>query len=253
MLRLFPVISFLAFLLCAAAGRGNAAATESGPGPFQGAIDISLAMEAARGELRLSMAGERARLDMSLSMDPLPAPMRMAVLIDAKRPRKAVLLNDALKVYSEIDLADIPAAPDSSEGRYAVKELGKEKLLGYTCTHITLKRTGELVDAWITPELPEVSRVLDKIRRANPQFGAEQAFRTLEAAGKGGLPMRCIVVRDGQRVTTEVRKIERRAVPESLFEVPAGYAKSDIAAGSRAAPEQSERLNKMIEGSAQGR
>jgi len=233
-------------------GQGNAAATGAGQGPFEGAIDLKLTMESGGGNLRLWMAGERAKLDMAITMNPLPAPLQMSVLLDAKEPRKATLISDGMKTYSVIDLADAAGA-DSAGGKYTLKEMGKEKVLGYLCNHVTLKRPRELVDAWVTQELPDVYRVLRKLQQANPQFGAADAFRALDAAGKAGLPMRCIVVRDGQRVTTEVRKIERRTVPASLFTVPAGYAQSDLAGagGAQPTPEQVEQMKKMIQGALQ--
>lgn len=248
-----PFLPTLLILFLSAAGHAHAAAQGAGQGPFEGAIDLKLTMEAGGGELRLWMAGERAKLDMAITMNPLPTPLRMAVLLDAKEPRKATLVNDAMKSYSVIDLTDATGA-DSAGGKYTLKEVGKEKLLGYTCTHITLTRPRELVDAWVTQELPDVYRVLRKLQQANPQFGAADAFRALDAAGKSGLPMRCIVVRDGQRVTTEVRKIERRNVPASMFTVPQGYAQSDLAGAGAAqpTPEQIEQMKKMIQGALQG-
>ena len=230
---------------------GGAAATGAGDGPFEGVIDLKLSMEAGGGDLRLWMAGEKAKLDMALTMNPLPAPIHMAVLLDAKEPRKATLVNDAMKSYSVIDLSDAPAA-DTAGGKYVIKEIGKEKVLGYSCVHVTLTRPHELVDAWVTRDLPDVYRVLRKLQQANPQYGASDAFRALDAAGKSGLPMRCIVVRDGQRATTEVRKIERRTVPAGFFAVPKGYAQSDFA-GSGPTPEQAEALKKLIEGALQER
>ncbi|MBW8888311.1 MAG: DUF4412 domain-containing protein [Fibrobacteres bacterium] len=249
-----PILpTFLFLFLLAAGGRAMAAAKGAGAGPFEGAIDLKLTMESGGGDLRLWMAGERAKLDLAITMNPLPTPLRMAVLLDAKAPRKATLVNDAMKSYSVIDLTDAPGA-DSAGGKYTLKEVGKEKLLGYACTHLTLTRPHELVDAWVTQELPDVYGVLRKLQQANPQFGAADAFRALDAAGKSGLPMRCIVVRDGQRVTTEVRKIERRTVPTSMFSVPTGYAQSDLAGAgtSQPTPEQIEQMKKMIQGALQG-
>jgi hypothetical protein len=252
MRRVSPVfLPTLVLIVSALLAPAKAATAGAGKGPFEGVIDLKFSMEAAGGDLHLSMAGDRARLDMSLLMNPIPQPITMGVLLDAKDPKKATMINDAMRVYSVIDLADAPAAPDTS-GKYTIKEVGKEKLLGYACTHVTLKRPHELIDAWVTQDLPDVYRVLRKLQQANPQYGAADAFRALDAAGKAGLPMRCIVVRDGQRVTTEVKKIERRALPASVFAVPADYQRSDLAAGAQPSPEQIEEMKKMIQGALQG-
>ena len=107
-----------------------------------------LSMEAGTGDLRLYMSGDRAKLDMSMLVNPLPAPIKIGVLLDAKTPKIVWLVNDNLKTYSYLNLADSPAAPDTSAaGKYVIKELGKQTLLGYACTHLTLTRKGELVDA----------------------------------------------------------------------------------------------------------
>lgn len=212
-----------------------------------------LSMEAGTGDLRLYMSGDRAKLDMSMLVSPLPAPIKLGVLLDAKTPKVVWLVNDNLKTYSYINLADAPAAPDTSAaGRYVIKELGKQTLLGYACTHLTLTRKGELVDAWITQELPDVYAVLRKLQEANPQYGDLSLFRALEGAGKAGLPLKYVVVRDGHRVTMEVRKTQRKALPAALFTVPNDYKKAEGAAGLQPTPEQIEEMKKMIQGALEG-
>ena len=249
-MRRFPPVFRPLLIILACALRGHTAAASAGNGPFEGVIDLKLTMEAGSGDLRLSMAGEKAKLDMKMMVNPLPAPLELSVLLDAKSPRTATMINDAMKVYSTINLAETGPGADSAGGKYVLKEIGKEKVLGYACTHITLTRPHELVDAWITQELPDVYRVLRKLQQANPQYGAADAFRALDAAGKSGLPMRCIVVRDGQRVTTEVRKIERKTLPTGLFTVPADYQRTDGlgASGLQPTPAQVEEMKKMIQG-----
>lgn len=249
-MRRLPPAFLPLLILIACAFRGHAAAPSAGQGPFEGVIDLKLSLEAGSGDLRLSMAGEKAKLDMKMTVNPLPAPIELSVLLDAKSPRTATLINDAMRVYSTLDLADTGPGADTAGGKYVLKEKGKEKILGYACTHVTLTRKNELVDAWITQELPDVYRVLRKLQQANPQYGAADAFRALDAAGKSGLPMRCIVVRDGQRVTTEVRKIERKTLPIGLFAIPAGYSKAEGvgASGLQPTPQQVEEMKRMIQG-----
>jgi hypothetical protein len=218
---------------------------------FDGVITLGMSMEAGSGDLKLSKAGERAKLDVKLLVSPMPAPIELGVLLDPKQPNTLFLVNDNLRTYSSIDLAGAAPAPDpAASGKYAIKVLGTEKILGYACTHVTLTRPKELVDAWISKDFPDVHAVLKKLQKANPQFSQAEAFRALEAAGHGGLPMRCIVVRDGQRVSMEVKSIERKAVPAAAFTVPMDYSRSELAgaAGLQPTPEQIEAMKKMIQG-----
>jgi hypothetical protein len=218
---------------------------------FDGVITLGMTMEAGSGDLKLSKAGDRAKLDVKLLVSPMPAPIELGVLLDPKQPNTLFLVNDNLRTYSSIDLAGAAPAPDAAaNGKYAIKVLGTEKLLGYACTHVTLTRPKELVDAWISKDFPDVYGVLKKLQKANPQFSQAEAFRALEAAGHAGLPMRCIVVRDGQRVSMDVKSIERKAVPAAAFTVPMDYTRSELtgAAALQPTPEQIEAMKKMIQG-----
>jgi hypothetical protein len=266
-MRGFPSSSFsvsFRISLCLAFASAAAAASAVPPAsatpfaksaqPFEGVIDMALSMEAGIGDLRLYMAGGRSKLDMSLQVSPLPAPIKIGVLVDSKTPKVLWLLNDNLKTYSYLNLADAPAAPDTSAGKYVIKVIGQEKRLGYACSHLTLTRNKELVDAWVTQELPEVYAVLKTLQEANPQYGDLSIFNALEGAGKAGLPLKYIVVRDGQRVTMEVKRLQRKALPAALFTVPADYKKTDGAgaAGLQPTPEQVEEMKKIIQGALQG-
>jgi hypothetical protein len=226
----------------------TAAAPAREAGGFEGIIDLNISLEAGAGDLRLYKSGERAKLDMKLSVDPLPAPIRLGVLLDPAQPKVLFLVNDNLRTYSSIDIASMATVSDTAyAGKYTLKVLGKEKLLGHECTHLTLTRHRELVDAWITRDYPDVYAVLKKLQEANPQFGQAEAFRALEAAGQAGLPLRCIVVRDGQRVTTEVKRIQAKALAASLFTVPADYKRSELAGGAGLQPTP-EQMKKIIQG-----
>jgi Domain of unknown function (DUF4412) len=201
---------------------------------FEGIVDLKLTMEAGDGDLSLSLAGDMAKLDMKIRVGGLPEPIPMSVLLDAKSPKTATLLSDRTKSFSILNL---PEAKHSEEefkgaGKFKVKVHGQEKLLGFLCSHVTLQRDGEMIDAWITKEMPDVYQVLKKLQEANPQIGEPELFQALEAAGHAGLPMRCIVIRDGQRVTTEVKKVERRALAPAVFVIPKDYVRSEGAAKS---------------------
>jgi Domain of unknown function (DUF4412) len=222
---------------------------------FEGIIDLKLTLEAGSGDLSLSLSGDMAKLDMQIKVGPLPEPIRLAVIMDAKTPKTAYMLSERTKTFSSINLAEAGkrADDDKAKAKYKVKILGQEKILGFVCSHLTLTREGELIDAWITQEMPDVYVVLKKLQEANPQIGEPGLFRALEETGNAGLPMRCIVVRDGQRVTTEVKKVDRRTLAASLFAIPKDYVRTEGGAvGLQPTPEQVEEMKKVIQGAMEG-
>ncbi len=196
-------------------------------GRFEGVIDMRLTMETGGGDLQLYLAGDMAKLDMQVTVNPLPEPIRMSVLMDSKQPKTVWLINDRLKTYSPVDLTAAIGLAEEGKGVFQAKVLGQENLLGYPTTHVTLARDKELIDAWVTSELPDVYSVLKRLQEANPQIGEAALFHALEATGHAGLPMRCVVIRDGQRVTTEVKKVERKTLAAGLFSVPKDYQRME--------------------------
>jgi len=136
-----------------------------------------------------------------------------------------------------------------------VKVLGQEKILGFACSHVTLTRDKELIDAWITKDMPDVYAVLKRLQEANPEIGEAALFKALEETGNAGLPMRCIVVKDGQRVTTEVRKVERKTLPASLFAIPKDYTRTEGggAGGLQPTQEQVEEMKKVLQDAMEGK
>lgn len=176
----------------------------------------------------LSLSGDAARLDMKVSVNPLPEPVVLSILHRAKNPRSVLLIDDRQKAYSEVSLMEAgKLAGGTEKSKYTVKVLGKGDVLGFASTHVTLSRDKEFVDAWIAVDLKDAFAVLKTLQEANPQVGEAALFRALAESGHAGLPMRCTVIREGQRVTTEVVKVERKALAAALFETPKGYRRMD--------------------------
>ncbi len=218
---------------------------------FEGVIDLTVAMESGNGDLTLSLSGDMAKLDMQITINPFPEPIRLAVLMNAKTPKSAYLISDRTKTYSVIILPDPEKLKKdgAKEAKYKAKVLGEEKILGFVCSHVILSRDRELIDTWITKDIPDVYGVLKRLQDANPQIGEAALFRALEETGNVGLPMRCIVIRDGQRVTTEVRKVERKVLPSSLFAIPTDYARTEGGAvETQPTPAQIDDMKRRLQG-----
>jgi hypothetical protein len=169
-------------------------------------------------------------------------PLRMDVVQDGKAPDSLLVIDHREKTFAKVsasDAARLAASATSgklSGARYKVKVLGREKILGHACDHLALTRDEELVDACVTKDLMDVYGVLRKLQEANSGIGEAGIFRALDAAGHPGLPLRYTVIREGQKVTTEVVKVERAKVPDSVFSVPKDYRRVGGAAQKPAKP-----------------
>ena len=178
--------------------------------------------------MSLSLGHGSTRLDFEVAVDGMPAPVALAVLHRAGSPGKALLIDDRAKAYSEVDLAEAAeAASGDGRGAYRVRKIGEGTHLGYPCVRLKLTRGKEFVDAWVAPGLKDAFAALRTVQEANPQLGEGGLFRALEESGHAGLPMRSTVIREGQRVVTEVVGVERKALPAARFELPAGYRKAE--------------------------
>jgi hypothetical protein len=211
---------------------------------FQGVIEMKIEMEKGSGSMRLSISGEEgapAKLEMDAAMEGMDQPFRMSVIQSGKPDGSLLLVDQRHKLYSEMTLAEAARLASAAEGvqakgKYKVKVLGEGKVLGYPCTHVALTRDKDLIDAWVTRDLADVYGLLRKLQQANSKDpGAAAVFAALEQAGHAGLPMRYTVIRDGQKVTTEVSKVERKAVPASEFVLPKDFRRFEAAAPAAAA------------------
>ena len=65
-----------------------------------------------------------------------------------------------------------------------------------------------------------------------PQAGAQiQGFGTADKQGYVGFPVKSVMTVNGQQVTSELLDATKQNFPDTLFTVPAGYAKRDLLGG----------------------
>jgi uncharacterized protein DUF4412 len=66
-----------------------------------------------------------------------------------------------------------------------------------------------------------------------PGAGGAQMFSIGTAADQGfsGVPVRTVTSPGGRQVTTEITEVSRQAIPDSVFQAPAGYQKTSMMGG----------------------
>jgi hypothetical protein len=216
---------------------------------FEGVIESKMTMSGEKGQAGatgttyVSKSGARMEMNMETPM----GSMKMTTLHRNDKPGVVYMLNDARKTYSEVDVSKTPQT--ASTEKYTVKKLADEKVSGYDCQHALLTNDkGEESEVWVTKEIGGSDAFwAGQERRRGGKSGLGKA---LKDAGLDGWPMRMKTHPRGNEgsMTWEVVKVEKKSVPSSMLEVPAGYTKSEggpmgMAGGMQLSPEQQKKMD----------
>lgn len=81
----------------------------------------------------------------------------------------------------------------------------------------------------------EVSKQMAEFFKKLVPQGSAQMFSigTVESQGYSGVPVRHMMIIAGRQVTTEITEVTRQSFPDSAFQVPAGYEKTEFMGGGR--------------------
>ena len=214
-----------------------AAALAAAPafGQFEGQIDMKIKGQegmAGTGKVFVSKMGSRTEMDLESAR----MPMHMTTLVKFSAPEVMVLINDKARTYTEMDTkkAREQAAKTGAKEKeaYSLKVLGSEKLLGYSTKHVLLSRPGDTteMEAWTTTDLLGLSYESMKGLMRRPAQDEGSMMKALKDAGAEGFFVKMITREKGKAeplTTMELTKIEKKSLPASMFEVPAGYTKQE--------------------------
>jgi hypothetical protein len=102
----------------------------------------------------------------------------------------------------------------------AVEDKGEEKIGDYNCHHFVVKIKNKNLELWITKDLG--STPLYMVTQFDYFPMGSVLFDKLKASGADG-----VVVRSkADDVIVNLTNVQRKTVPPSYFEVPAGYSKA---------------------------
>ncbi len=142
------------------------------------------------------------------------------------------------------------------QGAWTVKKLGKETVNGYSCEHVLLTRAGDAkseMEWWTSKDISGLNyESMRGLMRRGSQ-NDEGMMKALRDAGADGFVVKMVTREKGSPTpvaTMELTKVEKKSLPASMFEIPAGYTKQEGmmgAAGVMASPEQPEQMRKAME------
>ena len=205
-------------------------------GQFEGQIDMKITGQegmTGTGKVFVSKVGSRTEMDLESAR----MPMHMTTLMKFSAPDVMYLINDKARTYTEMDTkkareqaAKMTGAKDKEA--YSIKVLGSEKVLGYSTKHVLLSRPGDTseMEAWTTTDLLGLSYESMKGLMRRPAQDEGSMMKALKDAGAEGFFVKMITREKGKTeplTTMELTKIEKKSLPASMFEVPAGYLKQE--------------------------
>jgi hypothetical protein len=230
---------------------------------FEGVLEMKMTMaskeaEGGGGTMNVAVAKAGTRSEVNMQMGPMN--VKMVMLQRNETPDVLYQINEGSKTYSEINMANMRqmAGQQPDTHKYDVEKLGQETILGYKTQHVMVKEKTAEADAGMTTELWTAKDLLDyetfsKLQaRRGKAAGQEALVKALKDAGADGLPLKSITTTgDGSKVTMEVVKIDKKPLPPSTFEIPAGYTRSEGGLmdmlGGVSGPQAEEAKKKMDE------
>jgi len=202
----------------------------------EGVADYRISSESMKGTSRVSFSkvGYRLEWTMEVSEDAArrggrgPKEMKMTMFGKVAEPDVVYTINDETKTWSSWNMKDAQAEAAKSKKKYTVERLGADTVAGFACQNARIKSSeGSEMEVCVTKELIGPAGWLSAVHRDQP--GGASWTTALREAGVDGFPIRWVTKGEGSggNVTMEMTKFERKSIPASSFEVPAGYTKSD--------------------------
>src|SRR5262249_7925006 len=151
------------------------------------------------------------------------------------------------KTYSITDLKKTREDMPESKTTWTVKKLGRDSVAGHPCEKALVSAsTGSEMELCVSTEFfPSAAVLAAQYRRER----SSNFLAALQEAGLNGFPIRWSV-RDKkeQRVvgTMELVRLEKKPVPSSLFEIPAGYRETS-GMGVMMTPEQEKAMKDALD------
>ena len=194
---------------------------------FEGVIEMKMTAERGSANIVLSIGKEGSRSEMHLQA---PQPITMTMLVKTSEPDNGYAINDANKTYTILDLKKArDMAKSQSAATYTAKKLGEEKASGYLCAHALLTSDkGESVELWTNKDIIDVAAFAKAMGPNGPTN--DNIMKALKDAKADGFIVKMVRTEPGAKtpmMTMELVRAEKKALPSSTFQVPAGYTKAE--------------------------
>jgi hypothetical protein len=196
---------------------------------FEGKVTFK--MTPAKGQaqdIRYAIKNGKLRIE-------LPDQKEMGGMIVDPVKRESIILMDQQRMYMVMAVPDASAAETKagkSDGATLEKTGVTEKILGYTAEKYISKSKDATTELWLAEGLGTFVGFSGGNPMGGRRGGGAPAGQPWEKAlaGKAMFPLR-VISRDNSNKETfkmEATNIDKTALPDAMFEPPAGYQKFDM-------------------------
>lgn len=198
-----------------------------GHAQFEGVVESKnvtsdMSGAAQRFTMRLWVKKEMVKIEMS-AIGSTPA-STILYRLDVGR---VVMLNDQEKTFFEIPQGDGSQGEQGGIERPVpptVRRTGKtKKILGYSCDQLFIQSGEAETEYWGTKSLSALASALSRATGTESQSGPGWSD---DLAKMGYFPLVAVTKLEGKILeSSEVTRLELKALPQEAFEIPAGYRK----------------------------
>ncbi len=201
---------------------------------FEGILEMKTSIitadgsERGGGTMKVAVSKAGSRTEMNMQAGP-GMTMNMVMLKKNDMPDVVYRINDANKSYTEIKIPKpAPGTESPDKEAWTVEKLGQEKILGYNTHHIIAKPKsgpGQPMEMWVAKDFLDYE-TYSKLQVHGGSLAGTGLAKALKDAGTEGMPLKAVVNSPEGKMTMEVVKADKKTLPASTFEIPAGYTKS---------------------------
>ncbi|ACF12777.1 conserved hypothetical protein [Chloroherpeton thalassium ATCC 35110] len=222
--RTTPVIFLFLLFFCA---QSLAYAKKS----FEGRLELQISAPKFSGSAEFFLSKQGIRIEAK-------GEKMQQIMLIRQKSNALYQLNLSEKTYSEIDLEETRrrSAALSHLKNYTIEKLGEEKVLGYSCSHFTISDGRLTLELWTSKDILD-GESLKRLSSASQFLGVnEKMLDAMDAQGVGGFPVKMRADMQGREVVTELKSIQAKNLPQSLFDLPADYVLQEAASSEDAQP-----------------
>lgn len=234
---------------------GAALAATPALAQFEGELTMKMTIRegTGAGKAWVSKVGARTEIELQASQ----MPFKMTTLVKFSNPDVLYMINDETKSYAEIDVKKtLEQTKNREKETWVVKKLGKETVNGYACEHVLVTKAEDSKteqEWWMSKDVAGLTyESMRGLMRRGSQSD-EGIMKALRDAGADGVVVRMVTREKGNPApvaTMDLTKVEKKSIPASRFEIPAGYRKQEGmlgAMGVMAPPGAADEMRKAME------